>query len=133
MNNIPEDNPRHEIEAAIASGDLKKLLTISGMLHGHYCPFSALGVKAAALAVKELKTSSTGMEQVVAIVETNSCFSDGVQLVTGCSFGNNALIYRDYGKTALTLTHRDGNGIRLAAKVDSSPLQRYPEAEDLLK
>jgi formylmethanofuran dehydrogenase subunit E len=73
------------------------------------------------------------MEEVVAIVETNSCFSDGVQMVTGCTFGNNALIYRDYGKTALTLTQRNGDGIRLAAKPGGSPLQKYPEAAELFK
>ena len=70
-------------------------------------------------------------EEVVAIVETNSCFSDGVQFVTGCSFGNNALIYRDYGKTAVTLARRTGEAIRVAAKASGGPLERYPEAAEL--
>jgi len=73
------------------------------------------------------------MEEVVAIVETNACFSDGVQMVTGCSFGNNALIYRDYGKTAVTLARRTGEALRVAAKAGSHPLDRYPEAAELFK
>ena len=115
---MSKEKPREEIEQAIESGDLEKLLVLSGMLHGHYCPFSALGVKGGTKAMRELAATSSGMEDLLAIVETNNCFSDGVQLVTGCTFGNNALIYRDYGKTAFTLAHRDGKGIRLSVRAD---------------
>ena len=131
MSSMSEVSPRREIEEAIATGDLGSLLRISGMLHGHFCPFSALGVKAAARAVKDLGISSTGMEEVVAIVETNNCFSDGVQIVTGCSFGNNALIYRDYGKTAFTLAKRTGEGIRISVLADRVMEERSPEATEL--
>jgi formylmethanofuran dehydrogenase subunit E len=124
-------NPRREIEKAVDDGDLPKLLRISGLLHGHYCTGSAVGVKAAARAVKELGVSSTGMEEVVAIVETNSCFADGVQMVTGCSFGNNALIYQDYGKTAFTLAKRTGEGIRITALFERVNKERSPEAAAL--
>lgn len=127
-------NPRHEIEEAIAAEDLPKLLKMSGMLHGHFCPFVALGVKAAVRAMKELGVSSTGMEEVVAIVETNNCFSDGIQFVTGCSFGNNALIYRDYGKTAFTLAKRSGEAARVSVKADNRFLkEREPEAMKLFR
>lgn len=91
-----------------------------------------MGVKAAARAVKDLGVVSKGMEEVVAIVETNGCFSDGVQMVTGCSFGNNALIYRDYGKVALTLTKRSGEGIRIVAKPDWLG-EQDPEAATLFQ
>ncbi len=130
---MDREKPRQEIEAAVAAGDLPRLLEISGLLHGHFCPGSSLGVKAAARAVSELKTQATGMEEVVAIVETNSCFADGVQMVTGASFGNNGLIYRDYGKTAFTLARRTGEGVRVASRPDGGPLERYPEAAALFK
>ena len=134
MNNIDVENPRRDIEEAIITGNLPRLLQMSGMLHGHFCPYSAIGVKAAARAVKELGVKSTGMEETIAIVETNSCFSDGVQLITGCSFGNNALIYRDYGKTAFTLAKRSGEAIRIVVKVDSKFLEeREPEAMALFQ
>jgi len=128
------ENPRKDIEEAITSGDLRRLLMMCGMLHGHFCPYSAIGVKAAARAVRGLGVESTGMEETIAIVETNNCFSDGVQLVTGCSFGNNALIYRDYGKTAFTLAKRTGEAIRIAVKADSKFLEeREPEAMALFQ
>ena len=133
MSSIKDENPRQEIEDAIYSGDLHKLLRISGMLHGHYCSFSALGVKAGARAMKEMGIrKSTGMEEVVAILETNNCFSDGVQMVTGCSFGNNALIYRDYGKNAFTLAKRSGEGLRIAVKPDCLE-EQAPEASELFR
>ena len=105
---MDSENPRDEIEKAVAAGNLPRLLAISGMLHGHFCPFSALGVKAGARAMKDLQATSAGMEELVAIVETNNCFSDGIQIVTGCTFGNNSLIYKDFGKTAFTLARPMG-------------------------
>jgi formylmethanofuran dehydrogenase subunit E len=125
------ENPRREIEEAIAAGDLTKLLLMNGMLHGHFCPFSAIGVKAAALAVNTLGARSTGLEEVVAIVETNNCFSDGIQFVTGCSLGNNALIYRDFGKTAFTLAKRSGEGIRIAVVAERVMQERSAETNEL--
>jgi formylmethanofuran dehydrogenase subunit E len=134
LNATERHNPRQEIEEAIADNNLSKLLLFSGMLHGHFCPYSAIGVKAAARAVRELGVKSTGMEETIAIVETNNCFSDGVQLTTGCSFGNNALIYRDYGKTAFTLAKRTGEAIRIAVKADSEFLEeREPEVMALFQ
>ncbi len=125
------EKPRQEIEDAITAGDGRRLLEISGLLHGHFCPGSAMGVRAAMKAVQEMKTTATGMEEVIAIVETNSCFADGVQMVTGCSLGNNGLIYRDFGKTALVLVHRSGEGVRVTIKAGASPVQRNPEAAGL--
>jgi len=133
VSNANVDDPRQDIEEAIAMGDLSKLLRMTGMLHGHFCPFSAMGVKAAVRAVKELGVKSTGMEEVVAIIETNNCFSDGVQFVTGCSFGNNALIYRDYGKTAFTLARRSGEAVRISVKADRVMEKRTPEATQLFE
>jgi formylmethanofuran dehydrogenase subunit E len=133
MSQICIENPRQEIEEAIAAGDLKKLLLMNGMLHGHFCPFSAIGVKAAALAVNTLGVKSTGMEEVVAIVETNSCFADGIQFTTGCSLGNNALIYRDLGKTAFTLAKRNGEGIRISVIAERVARERSAEATELFE
>jgi len=134
LNSTENENPRQEIEAAVTNGDLQTLLRFCSLLHGHYCPGSAMGVKAAARAVNELGAKSTGMEEVIAIVETNSCFADGVQMVTGCSLGNNALIYRDYGKTAFTLARRTGEAVRIAAKPDGLSLEeREPEAMALFR
>ena len=53
-------------------------------------------------------------EEVLAIVECNNCFSDGVQIATGCTLGNNSLIYLDVGKNAVTLVRRGSwRGVRV--------------------
>jgi len=127
-------NPlRNDIQRLIEVGNLTGLLNKAGELHGHLCNYLTYGVIAGYIAVHELRVKSTGMEEVIAIIETNNCFSDGVQMVTGCSFGNNALIYRDLGKTAVTVAKRDGTAIRIALDPDfeDSREKEYPEAYEL--
>jgi len=142
MNNPLPENPRATIEAMIREGDLEGLLKKAGELHGHFCPYVALGVRAGYAALKTLGIEqNVGMEEVIAIVETNNCFSDGVQMTTGCSFANNALIYHDLGKTAVTVAKRDGEhsakaqAVRVAVRADYSTSfdERYPEAHELFE
>jgi len=111
-------NPRAGITGLIQKADLKGLLERAAEVHGHYCPGLASGVKAAYAGASRLDLpDSEGMERVMAEVECNNCFVDGIQVVTGCTFGNNALIYRDLGKTAVTLYRRgEGSGLRIAVK-----------------
>ena len=116
-------NPRAEIIQALREKDLARCLLKTAEIHGHFCPGSALGVMAAAWGMEQLEqweggpVSSEGMEDVLAIVEINACFADGVQVVSGCTFGNNALIYRDLGKLAVTFALRGvSKGIRVRVK-----------------
>ena len=120
-------NPREGIQRKIEAADLRGLLLKTGELHGHFCPFVALGVKASVIALKRLETFTEGIdEEMAAIVEVNNCFVDGVQMVTGCTLGNNALIYKDFGKNAVTLARRSGRGIRVSVLPGYS--QRMSEA-----
>jgi len=133
-NQTLKGNPvRIDIEKMIREDNYKGLLFKAGELHGHFCNYLTYGVVAGCIAVKQLDVKSTGMEEVIAICETNNCFSDGIQIVTGCSFGNNALIYKDLGKTAFTLTKRNGKGIRIILDSDfeDSREEEYPEAYEL--
>lgn len=88
-------------------------------LHGHLCPFLVIGMRAAEIAMERLRLSRLGAyesihEEIVAIVEVNNCFADGVQVKTGCTLGNNSLIYVDLGKNAVTLVKRDsGEAVRV--------------------
>ena len=111
-------NPRAEIEKLIGAGNLRELMERAALMHGHYCPGLASGVKAARAGMtRSGLLESEGMEKVMADVECNNCFVDGIQLVTGCTLGNNALIYRDLGVTAVTLYRRgDGTGLRVRVK-----------------
>jgi formylmethanofuran dehydrogenase subunit E len=130
-----KEKPREEIEKLIKKGALEALLGKAAELHGHFCSYLAYGVKAGYIAVKELGSKNVGMEETVAIIETNNCFSDGIQMVTGCTFGNNALIYKDVGKTAVTLAKRDGSAIRIVLDpiYEASIETEYPEANELWK
>lgn len=127
---------RQALEAMIRHGDLEGLLHRAEALHGHRCPFLALGVKAGQHAMAYLQQENTGHEEVVAVVECNNCFTDGIQVVTGCTFGNSALIFHDLGKTAATIARRrDGAALRLVVRPDyrEQMFARYPAAGPLFE
>ncbi|MFA5110362.1 MAG: FmdE family protein [Desulfobaccales bacterium] len=129
-------SPRQAIETMIRCNDLPGLLRHAESIHGHLCPYLALGVKAGRHAMAFLDQENTGMEEVVAIVECNNCFTDGIQVVTGCTFGNNSLIYQDLGKTAVTVARRvDGAAVRLVVHPDfrEHMFSRYPAAGPLFE
>jgi formylmethanofuran dehydrogenase subunit E len=94
------------------------------------CPGLAMGVRAAELALERIGPHSTD-EEVVAIVETDTCGVDAVQYLTGCTFGKGNLIHRDYGKNAYTFIRRsDAKAVRISTKPDAwGP--RDPESEAL--
>ncbi len=128
-----KSSPRIDIRNEIYSNRYESLMIKAAQMHGHFCPGLAMGIMAATKAMNLLEAESDGMEDLLAITETNNCFSDGVQFVTGCTFGNNALIFKDLGKTAFTLTHRDGKGIRISSKADSQQVIRdaFPDYQNL--
>lgn len=85
--------------------------------HGHLCPGLSLGYKAARSGLDILREKRSEDEEVVAIVETDACGADAVQVLTGCTFGKGNFLYRDYGKTAFTFfSRRTGQGVRLCLK-----------------
>ncbi len=117
-------NPRKIVLSNVWAGKTERLMLDAAQIHGHFCPGLAMGVIMANKAMQHIRATSDGLEDLLAIVETNNCTSDGIQFVTGCTFGNNALIFKDYGKVAFTLTKRDGKGIRISAR---------PEAKEYMK
>ncbi|MCG8335770.1 MAG: tRNA (N6-threonylcarbamoyladenosine(37)-N6)-methyltransferase TrmO [Proteobacteria bacterium] len=127
--------PRKTLVQLIKNNRLEELLLRAGTLHGHFCPGLASGVMAAVDACNRIKVFSDGMEDLIAIIEINSCFIDGIQFVTGCTLGNNSLIYKDLGKTAVTLTLRNGNGVRYSQKKEFRNLldERFPQFSELFK
>jgi formylmethanofuran dehydrogenase subunit E len=85
--------------------------------HGHICPGLAIGYRAAKAGMAWLRQHRSEDEEVVAVVETDACGADAVQVLTGCTFGKGNLIHRDYGKQAFTLLERGtGKGVRLSLK-----------------
>jgi formylmethanofuran dehydrogenase subunit E len=128
-----------DIQDMIKKNDLIGILKVAKVFHGHICPYLALGIRVSTIAMKELGVNRAGFnesvdEEILAIVETNSCFTDGVQVTTGCTLGNNSLIYVDLGKTALTLVKRGSwEGVRIY--IDADRLRKYynPEALELFE
>ncbi len=58
-------------------------------------------------------------KSMLAIVETDGCFVDGVEVVTGCTVGKRTLRVEDYGKIALTLVSLEsGKAFRLSPRPD---------------
>ncbi len=85
--------------------------------HGHVCPGSAIGYKASEAGLNEIKSSQSSDEEIVAIVENDSCAVDAVQVVTGCTFGKGNLIFLDHGKQAYTFYNRaTQDGVRVTLK-----------------
>lgn len=85
--------------------------------HGHYCPGLLIGFRAAQIAMQALGVERAYDEELVAIVETDACGVDAVQVVTGCTLGKGNLILRDWGKQVFTFGRRsDGRMVRVAQR-----------------
>jgi len=97
--------------------------------HGHICPGLAIGYRASKAGLDWLKENRSVDEEIVAIVETDSCAVDAVQVLTGCTFGKGNFIYKDTGKSAFTFFSRQSNkGVRIFAKPgDNAPTDRHME------
>ncbi|MBW1649228.1 MAG: formylmethanofuran dehydrogenase [Deltaproteobacteria bacterium] len=100
----------------LESEDFKKCVNF----HGHICPGLSIGYKAAKACMEAIKEIKSEDEELVAIVETDACSADAVQVLTGCTFGKGNFFYKDYGKMALTLISRNyGKGVRVSARPDA--------------
>jgi len=101
--------------------------------HGHSCPGLALGYRVARTALREMKRETISEdEELVAIVENNSCAVDAIQVITGCTFGKGNLIFKDYGKQAYTFLMRpSGEAIRIS--IDFTAPQETEEEKEMWK
>ncbi|SDB50365.1 formylmethanofuran dehydrogenase subunit E [Desulfonatronum thiosulfatophilum] len=79
--------------------------------HGHECPGLWIGLRAAELCLRELGHNDDN--PITAVVETDMCGVDGIQVLTGCTLGKGNLIHRDLGKTAFSFYRTtDGKALR---------------------
>jgi formylmethanofuran dehydrogenase subunit E len=90
-------------------------------LHGHKCPAMPLDLRAGLAAMKVLGVQHAPDGQLAALVEIDrnhcsTCFADGVQVATGCTFGKGNIRSLGYGKFALTLIdNQTGRSVRVVA------------------
>ncbi len=88
--------------------------------HNHVCPRQVLGIRiglagAAALGIAVPQKK----KRLLTIVETDGCFADGVEVVTGCTVGHRTLRVEDYGKIAATFVDtKTGRAVRIAPRLD---------------
>ncbi|CCK78706.1 FmdE family protein [Desulfobacula toluolica] len=116
------------VQEIMNSNDFKQCVSF----HGHVCPGVSIGYKAAKAGMAWLKENRSEDEEIIAIVETNACSADAVQVLTGCTFGKGNFIHKDYGKMVLTLLSRNsGKGVRVAVKAGTSGLA--PEHMELIR
>jgi formylmethanofuran dehydrogenase subunit E len=97
--------------------------------HGHLCTGLSLGYRVAKAALRELKADRPHDEELVAIVENDSCAVDAIQFITGATFGKGNLIFHDYGKHVYTFFNRaTGKGVRISENYRGfDDDERYPE------
>jgi formylmethanofuran dehydrogenase subunit E len=57
--------------------------------------------------MEQIGADADGFEDIIAIVEVNSCMVDGIQFTGGFTLGNNGLVYSDIGKSAVTFVKRN--------------------------
>lgn len=90
--------------------------------HGHMCPGLLMGVRMAEAALNYLGVRPDQDEELLAIVENDSCSVDAIQAILSCTFGKGNLIFRDYGKQVVTVASRQNNrAIRIASRDQGTP------------
>jgi formylmethanofuran dehydrogenase subunit E len=93
--------------------------------HGHKCPAMPLGLRAGAAAMNRLGVERAPDGQLAALIELGeghcgTCFADGVQVITGCTFGKGNIRKLDYGKWAVTLIDKKtGRSVRVSVKAET--------------
>ena len=122
-----------EAEIVIAATDatLKNMLAQTAAMHKHLCPRQVLGVRMGIVAAQlfpfELPQKN---KRLLAFVEADGCFADGVSVSTGCTLGHRTMRLVDYGKVAVTFADTEtGKAVRLSpqASVRKLAAEAAPE------
>jgi len=94
-------------------------------LHGHKCPAMPMGLRMGAAAMNALGVERAQDGQLFALVETGeghllSCLTDGVQAITGCTYGKGNIRKLRYGKWGLTLIDtKSGKAVRVVLRPEA--------------
>ena len=103
----------------------KDWLEFGQKFHGHKCPAMPNGLRVGAAAMNALGVERTGDSALYAILDLGenhcaTCFGDGVQVITGCTFGKGNITKTHKGKWALTLVDKKTNrAVRVTPKAEA--------------
>ena len=113
--------------------DPKEFLAAGQLLHGHKCPAMPLGLRAGAAALNALGVDRAQDGQLEAILELGDahcahCFADGVQMITGCTFGKGNIKKLHYGKWGVTLVEvATGRAVRVTPRAEAMLANKQTE------
>ena len=112
----------------------EELLEKGLWFHGHKCPAMPMGLRVSLAAMEALGVEQrAGAGELVALVELDeehcaTCFADGVQVATGCTFGKGNIKKLHYGKWGLTLIDRkQGKAVRVAPLAEAMEANKRTE------
>jgi formylmethanofuran dehydrogenase subunit E len=93
--------------------------------HGHKCPAMPMGLRVGAAAMNALGVDRACDGQLVALVEIGenhcaTCFADGIQMITGCTFGKGNIHRLHQGKWGVTLIDKaTGRAVRVTPTAEA--------------
>ncbi len=102
-------------------------------LHGHKCPAMPMGLRVGAAAMNKLGVERAKDGQLMALIEIGedhcaTCFADGVQMVTGCTFGKGNIKKLHYGKWGVTLIDKkSGRAVRVTPLAEAMVANKKSE------
>ncbi len=105
--------------------DAKDYFESGLQFHGHKCPAMPMGLRVGAAAMNALGVERAADGQLLAFVELGdnhcaTCFADGVQMITGCTFGKGNIKKLHYGKWGVTLVDvSSGRAVRVTPRADA--------------
>ncbi|MBI5440656.1 MAG: tRNA CCA-pyrophosphorylase [Deltaproteobacteria bacterium] len=110
-----------------------QLLAFGQKFHGHKCPAMPMGLRTALAAMKALGVEHAPDGQLMALVEIDedhcaTCWADGVQVATGCTFGKGNIRKLNYGKWGLTLIDKKTQrAVRVVPKAEAMMKNKQSE------
>ena len=99
--------------------------------HGHRCPFMPIGYRMGTLMLKTLAAPKAQdheyfIESELGCGHPQTCLMDGLQAVTGCTYGKLMMERMNYGKLAATLWTPGNGSVRIAIRPEfSDKLGKY--------
>lgn len=116
----------HSSRTRASERTLETILEQTAAMHRHLCPRQVLGARMALLAGRALRLELPREDKrLLALVETDGCFADGVSLASGCWMGRRTMRLVDHGKIAASfLDTLTGAGVRIAPVGEARHLAR---------